>query len=146
MKIAVLAGGTSTERDVSLITGKMVYKALKENGHQVVLVDVFMGYPGEDYKTLFTSDIDFSEQIRGRKEAAKDSLDRMYWISAIRRILYLWGCTVLTAKMVRCRQHWIWRASVIQEPDHSVQQSVWIRRFPSSCSVRVVFRPHTASA
>ena len=54
MKIAVLAGGTSTERDVSLITGKMVYKALKENGHQVVLVDVFMGYPGEDYKTLFT--------------------------------------------------------------------------------------------
>lgn len=32
MKIAVLAGGTSTERDVSLITGKMVYKALKENG------------------------------------------------------------------------------------------------------------------
>ena len=66
MKIAVLAGGTSTERDVSLITGKMVYKALKENGHQVVLVDVFMGYPGEDYKTLFTSDIDFSEQIRGR--------------------------------------------------------------------------------
>ena len=27
MKIAVLAGGTSTERDVSLITGKMVYKA-----------------------------------------------------------------------------------------------------------------------
>ena len=72
MKIAVLAGGTSTERDVSLITGKMVYKALKENGHQVVLVDVFMGYPGEDYKTLFTSDIDFSEQIRGITEKDPD--------------------------------------------------------------------------
>ena len=72
MKIAVLAGGTSTERDVSLITGKMVYKALKENGHQVVLADVFMGYPGEDYKTLFTSDIDFSEQIRGITEKDPD--------------------------------------------------------------------------
>lgn len=43
MKIAVLAGGLSTERDVSIITGKMVASALKEKGHKVVLLDVFMG-------------------------------------------------------------------------------------------------------
>ena len=29
MKIVVLAGGISTERDVSLVTGSMIYKALK---------------------------------------------------------------------------------------------------------------------
>ena len=38
MKIVVLAGGTSTERDVSLITGKMVYRALKENGVKFAFV------------------------------------------------------------------------------------------------------------
>ena len=44
MKIVVLAGGLSTERDVSFKTGDMVAKALRENGHQVILLDVFMGY------------------------------------------------------------------------------------------------------
>ena len=33
MKIVVLAGGLSTERDVSLVTGRCVYNALRENGH-----------------------------------------------------------------------------------------------------------------
>lgn len=48
MKITVLAGGTSTERDVSLVTGSMIYKALKEAGHQVALVDVYLGVEDED--------------------------------------------------------------------------------------------------
>ena len=30
MKIVVLAGGTSTERDVSLISGSNIYRALKK--------------------------------------------------------------------------------------------------------------------
>lgn len=47
MKIVVLAGGTSPERDVSLSTGTMIYKALKNKGHQVVLLDVYLGYEGE---------------------------------------------------------------------------------------------------
>ena len=37
MKVAVLAGGTSTEREVSLITGAGIYRALKEKGHKAVL-------------------------------------------------------------------------------------------------------------
>ena len=45
MKITVLAGGTSTEREVSLVSGMEVYKALKARGHQVVLVDVYLGCP-----------------------------------------------------------------------------------------------------
>jgi len=38
MNIVVLAGGLSTERDVSFKTGSMVAKALKENGHKVILL------------------------------------------------------------------------------------------------------------
>ena len=44
MKIVVLAGGISTERDVSLISGAMIYNALKKNGHKVILLDVYLGY------------------------------------------------------------------------------------------------------
>ena len=55
MKIVVLAGGLSTERDVSFKTGDMVAKALRENGHQVILLDVFMGYSDkkEDLTGIF---------------------------------------------------------------------------------------------
>ena len=48
MNIVVLAGGLSTERDVSFKTGSMVAKALKENGHKVILLDVFMGYSDKE--------------------------------------------------------------------------------------------------
>lgn len=47
MKIVVLAGGLSTEREVSLVTGTAVCRALRENGHRAVLVDMFLGL--EDY-------------------------------------------------------------------------------------------------
>ena len=40
MKVVVLAGGTSAERDVSLSSGSMIYKAWKNNGHQASLLDV----------------------------------------------------------------------------------------------------------
>ena len=43
MKIVVLAGGLSTEREVSLVTGSSVCKALRENGHKAILVDLFLG-------------------------------------------------------------------------------------------------------
>lgn len=39
MKIIVLMGGDSTERDVSLVTGDKVAKALEGNGHQVIKID-----------------------------------------------------------------------------------------------------------
>lgn len=43
MKIVVLAGGTSTEREVSIVSGTMVCRALREKGHRAVLTDVFFG-------------------------------------------------------------------------------------------------------
>jgi len=44
MNIVVLCGGISTERDVSITSGTMVAKALREDGHNVVLVDSFFGF------------------------------------------------------------------------------------------------------
>ncbi len=55
MRIVVLAGGLSTERDVSLVSGKKVYDALKSKGHEVLLLDVFLGYKG-DVATAFSAD------------------------------------------------------------------------------------------
>ncbi|WP_085523523.1 D-alanine--D-alanine ligase [Tuberibacillus sp. Marseille-P3662] len=39
MKIGVIYGGTSSERDVSLSTGKGIIQALKQNGYEVTAVD-----------------------------------------------------------------------------------------------------------
>lgn len=44
MRIVVLAGGLSTEREVSISSGTLVAEALRSKGHEVVLLDVFMGY------------------------------------------------------------------------------------------------------
>jgi D-alanine-D-alanine ligase len=43
MKIAVLFGGNSSERDVSIASGAQIAKALREVGHQVIAVDTFRG-------------------------------------------------------------------------------------------------------
>lgn len=74
MKIVVLAGGTSTERDVSFSSGRGVYEALKRKGHQVILLDVFMGYDAEETKipTLFEQDIDWVQNIGNITDQAPD--------------------------------------------------------------------------
>lgn len=43
MNIVVLAGGISTERDVSIVSGTMVCKALRKKGHRAILLDVYCG-------------------------------------------------------------------------------------------------------
>jgi D-alanine-D-alanine ligase len=43
LKIAVLMGGTSAERDVSLASGIRITQALRERGHQVAAVDTVNG-------------------------------------------------------------------------------------------------------
>jgi len=42
MKIVVLMGGTSSEREVSLSSGKNIAAALKRNGHDVILLDTVL--------------------------------------------------------------------------------------------------------
>jgi len=43
MNIVVLAGGTSTEREISIVSGTEVCKALRSKGHRAVLIDVYCG-------------------------------------------------------------------------------------------------------
>lgn len=62
MKIVVLAGGISSERDVSLSSGSMIYKALKSKGHKAVLLDVYLGYEG-DHKEIFDLETDWAAQV-----------------------------------------------------------------------------------
>ncbi|MBP9996040.1 MAG: D-alanine--D-alanine ligase [Lachnospiraceae bacterium] len=62
MKIVVLAGGISTERDVSLVTGANVYEALKKKGHDVIILDVYLGL-NTDTEGIFTKDIDWAAKI-----------------------------------------------------------------------------------
>lgn len=68
MDIVVLAGGISTERDVSLSSGRMIYKAVKKLGHNAILLDVFLGYEGKDVENIFESGEDWEAQATGIKE------------------------------------------------------------------------------
>ncbi|MCQ2465109.1 MAG: D-alanine--D-alanine ligase [Oscillospiraceae bacterium] len=60
MNITVLCGGLSSERDVSLTSGLNCAKALSKKGHNVFLLDVFMGTETPAEKA-FTEWMDFSE-------------------------------------------------------------------------------------
>lgn len=71
MKVVVLAGGTSTERDVSLSTGKMIYTALKNKGHKAILLDVYLGYEG-NVEDVFDIDKDWASSISSVKEDSPD--------------------------------------------------------------------------
>ena len=55
MKITVLCGGTSTERDVSLTSGSLICKALKEKGIGVMITG----------NTIKCSSQEFADQIEG---------------------------------------------------------------------------------
>lgn len=57
MKIVVLAGGLSPERNVSLSSGILVCQALRERGHQAAFVDLYFGteYYSGDLESLFSA-------------------------------------------------------------------------------------------
>ena len=65
LKIVVLAGGYSPERDVSLTSGSLIANALMKNGHRVLLLDVYEGIKElpADPEELFRSDGCYSHQI-----------------------------------------------------------------------------------
>ena len=48
MNIIVLAGGLSPERQVSLVSGQCICRALRSLGHKAVLVDMFLGLEAWD--------------------------------------------------------------------------------------------------
>ena len=62
MNIVVLAGGTSTERDISIITGINVCKSLRRNGHNANVIDVFLGTDRyNDSEEFFKEDNDLDK-------------------------------------------------------------------------------------
>ena len=71
MNIVVLAGGLSTERDVSLITGKNVVNALRSVGENAQLLDVFLGYSG-DAAEFFSNKQDKFDTENGINETDPD--------------------------------------------------------------------------
>lgn len=71
MKVAVLAGGISTERDVSLVSSANIYRALKENGHNAVIIDVYLGYKG-DLSDIFQKDVDWAKEVSAISATAPD--------------------------------------------------------------------------
>ncbi len=83
MKIVVLAGGLSTERDVSFKTGEMVTKALRENGHQVILLDVFMGY--SDKEEELTGIFDRAEAVSVKVAAIPETAPDLEKVKAQRK-------------------------------------------------------------
>lgn len=72
MKVVVLAGGISTERDVSLSSGRMIYQALVNRGHRAILLDVYFGCEKEKGEDLFKKDLDWAKEIEGVKEEKPD--------------------------------------------------------------------------
>ena len=68
MKIVVLAAGTSTEREVSIVSGTGICKALRRLGHKSILLDVFFGWKEADPATAFDGEYDTdaaAEYIKG---------------------------------------------------------------------------------
>lgn len=65
MKIIVLAGGYSPERDVSLSSGSLIANALSQNGHKILLLDVYMGIDPlpKDPDTLFCASAEYTHTV-----------------------------------------------------------------------------------
>jgi len=53
MKIIVLAGGNSPEREVSLASGSLIANALIENGHEVMLLDLLLGVENKEIDSSY---------------------------------------------------------------------------------------------
>jgi D-alanine-D-alanine ligase len=67
MKIVVLAGGISTERNVSFSSGTKICSALRARGHKAIMIDMFMGledYDGPVDETIFDAEGGFCSEAR----------------------------------------------------------------------------------
>ena len=63
MNIVVLAGGTSTEREISISTGSGVCRALRQKGHKAILVDIFCGVEKVDWEAPFPEEYDVEAAV-----------------------------------------------------------------------------------
>ena len=141
MKIVVLAGGLSPERQVALTSGTGVCKALREKGHKAVLVDMFLGL--ESYEGRLEDIFDAPDGLCGqsRVESVEPDLD------AVRRSRKdksssMLGKDVLTvcrmadvvflARTGGSRQRWICWACPIPAPAIWAAAWRWINPSPNA--------------
>lgn len=61
MNIVVLAGGISTEREISIVSGTGVCKALRTKNHRSILIDVFCGIENPDMENIFPQEYDVDQ-------------------------------------------------------------------------------------
>ena len=67
MNIIVLAGGNSTEREVSIASGQGVCKALRERNHKAVLLDPYFGASQKE-ENLFPAEYDVDKAADTMRE------------------------------------------------------------------------------
>ena len=67
MNIIVLAGGNSTEREVSIASGQGVCKALRERNHKAVLLDPYFGASKKE-ENLFPAEYDVDKAADTMRE------------------------------------------------------------------------------
>lgn len=78
MNIVVLAGGTSTERDISILTSTKVCESLRRNGHNANIIDVFFGIEDKEAESFFTNNNDVektAEAMRKNTVNVEDELE-----------------------------------------------------------------------
>lgn len=75
MNIVVLAGGNSTEREVSISSGQGVCQALRERNHKAILVDAYFGKESMDGE-LFSEKYD-TEQAAAWMRSQSSSLEEV---------------------------------------------------------------------
>ena len=79
MKIAVLAGGKSTERNVSLSSGAKITNALRSKGYEATMIDLFLGYnlkDGQNIDDVFkssntTTDYEINDDVLTEEDIEK---------------------------------------------------------------------------
>ena len=99
MNIVVLAGGTSTEREISIVTGTGVCKALRKNGHNAILVDIFCGLEPVDWDEPF-GDKDY--EVDSAAEYMRSFDDDIEEIKRTRRSFLRTECTGIVSGSRHC--------------------------------------------
>jgi len=92
MRVTVLTGGTSAERDVALASAVQVVAALRSRGHQVSVVDTARGYIAEvDEATLVPAKVGVAPPSTARLE----ELQRGVLVGSLAQIPAIKGADVL---------------------------------------------------
>ena len=149
MKIIVLAGGYSNERDVSLNSGAGICRALRDRGHQAYLLDAFLGLPDAPDQLDEVFDLpDGGLSIASDIRVTEPDLDALWssrpgrtcWGSALWLILHLWRCMEVLERTANYRPPSMFWVSAIRALTPLAALCLWIRASPKRYLSRERFR------